>query len=114
MERMTRALRVTLVAAAMMVAGGCAPPADRGGFDSANPATRLYAIRQAGHAQDRAALPHLVASLESDDAAERVLAIQALQRITGERHGYDPHGTPGQRHAAVLRWQAALQTGATP
>jgi hypothetical protein len=98
-----------------MLATACAPRASEGGFDSDNPASRLYAIRRAGDQRDAAATPRLIESLESDDPAERVLAIAALERITGERLGYDPHASLAHRHEAVQRWwQYHAETTAKP
>lgn len=94
----------------MLVAVGCAPSATRGGFDSPNPAARLYAIHRAGQTRDRSAVPQLVTCLESDDPAMRMLAIQALQRIVGQRLGYSPYGTPAERQAAIAAWTALVNT----
>ena len=60
----------------------------------------------AAAARDRAAVPGLVERLESQDGGERLLAITALERITGERLGYDHAGPAGERSAAVDRWRA--------
>jgi hypothetical protein len=44
--------------------------------------------------------------LGSDDPATRLLAIEALNRITGERLGFEPHAGPQDREASVERWRA--------
>jgi hypothetical protein len=82
----------------------CAPRATEGGFESDNPAAQLYAIRQAGERRDAGAVPRLVTALTSDDPAVRMFAIEALDRITGERLGYNPRASLQERDAAVARW----------
>jgi HEAT repeat protein len=90
----------------------CAPPASQGDFDSPNPAARLYAIQRAGEQRDASSIPRLVESLNSDDPAVRMFAVQSLERITGERLGYNPYASLADRDAAVERWVAAAKTGA--
>ena len=101
----------TLVLTLAISAGGCTPAASHGGFDSPNPASKLYAIRRAGDARDRGSVPNLVEQLESDDPAVRMMTIGALQRITGTRMGYNPYGSVIDRSAAIDRWVQAVRTG---
>jgi hypothetical protein len=89
----------------------CTPPASRGGLDSDNPASKLYAIRGAGLSGDRAYVPRLVEELEHDDPAVRMMAINALEKLTGQRMGYNPYAGPVQRQAAVDRWVQAVREG---
>ncbi len=99
-----------IAAAAFTLAAltGCQPPrAEEGGFDSANPASKLYAISEAGRTRNPDAVPDLIAQLDSDDPAVRMYAIVALEKITGERKGYSPYAPPHARSAAVERWVAA-------
>ena len=49
-------------------------------------------------------MDRLIGALESDDAAERMLAITALERITGETFGYDFAAPRAERTAAIGRW----------
>lgn len=56
--------------------------------------------------RDRRAIPGLIGRLDSQDGGERLLAITALRRITGETQGYDHAGPPAEREAAVSRWRA--------
>lgn len=93
-----------------LAAIGCAPPASIGGFNSDDPASKLYAIRAAGESRDRSAIPPLVEQLDSDDPAVRVFAINALERITGERLGYNPYADDVGRRAAVERWVDAVKS----
>lgn len=92
----------------------CGPRASDGDFDSDNPAAKLYAIRRAGEERDRSKIPKLVEQLDSDDPAVRMLAIGALERITGQRHGYNPYASPQDRRAAVEAWEQAARENAKP
>ena len=90
---------------------GCAPPASQGGFDSPNPASRLYAIEKAVHHDDQAAVEDLVILLDSVDPAARLMAIEALSRLTGETYGYRYDDDRVDRDAAIVRWQRAIEDG---
>ncbi len=85
---------------------GCAPPRSDAGLDADAPPPRIAAIHHAGQSRDAAAVPKLIEQLASDDPAIRLYAIAALQKITGRRHGYQPHARAEQRAAAVDRWAA--------
>src|SRR5688572_28904905 len=91
--------------------GGCGPSALEGGFDSANPAAKLYAIEQAARHHDRSAVGQIIEQLDSDDPAVRLVAIAALQRLTGRTYDYRDYDPPQQRRQAIDRWKAALQSG---
>ncbi len=95
-----------------LVTTGCGPPATEARFDSANPAAKLYAIEKAARSGDTSALPQLVEQLDSDDPAVRLLAIEALRRLTGEDYGYAHDDPPPLRRAAIKRWVAALEPSA--
>ncbi len=83
---------------------GCANPEAAVGFREPDPAARLRAIRQAAETRDRAAIGPLIGVLESDDAAERLLAIRSLERLTGQTLGYDHAGPVEERRAAARKW----------
>ncbi len=103
-----RVLTGAVVVAAMLSCLACQPPrAAEGGFESADPASKIYAIQRAGEMRDAGAVPQLIAQLDSDDPAVRMYAIIALGKITGERKGYSPYDPPHQRMAAVDRWAEA-------
>ena len=89
---------------------GCAPPANLGGFDSPDPASKLYAIRQAGESGDAKHIPQLVEQLDSDDPAVRLFAISALERITGQRLGYNPYADESTRRSTIDNWVDAVKT----
>jgi hypothetical protein len=104
--------RVRLAALGLPFAlAACAPPATEGGFDSPNPAARLYAIEQAARDGDRAAVVHLVELLDSDDPAVRWMSIRALERLTGLTHGYRHYDPPAVRAEAVKRWVQYVESG---
>ena len=98
---------VAVIVLLAVVVGGCTPPASRGGFDSDNPASKLYAIRKATHDD----IPELVEQLESDDPAVRMMTITALDRLTGERMGYNPYASSSDRRESVDRWVQAVAAG---
>lgn len=80
-------------------------------MDAGDRAEAIVETTEKGGAQD---LPKLITLLESDDPGTRLLAIQALERITGERFGYDYAAPEARRREAVDRWvawQSARQTG---
>lgn len=86
------------------VLAGCSSPSDAVGFEENDPAARMRAMHQAAVEQDEDAVLPLIKRLESDDPAERLIAIHTLERITGQTLGYD-HAAPRQeRAAAVQRW----------
>jgi hypothetical protein len=88
----------------------CGPPAIRGGFDSDNPAAKMYAIEYAARAGDHDAVKHIIRQLDSDDPAVRMLAIGALERLTGETHGYRHFDHPLERRNAISRWIAWFES----
>lgn len=93
------------VLAALIASGGaCSAPARQADFASIDPSERSAAAAQAASARDASAVPDLIAMLESSDPAARMVAIAALERITGERLGFDPAGSRPDRQAAVRRW----------
>jgi len=75
-------------------------------FDSPEPAARNSAIVRAGANNDQRSIPDLVRMLDSDDPTTRLLAISALNRITGERLGYDPTEDEARREDSVRRWRS--------
>jgi hypothetical protein len=102
--RAARSIAPGLILALALGLGGCLPPTP-GGFDSPDPTSRLAAISDAGATGDRSAIPQLVEQLESSDAGARLLAIRALEKITGQTLGYH-HADPWwERSAAVRRWR---------
>lgn len=102
---------VAAIAALAYGIQGCSLPARRADFNSTDPAERTLALGQAADDADRASIPDLIALLESEDSAERMLAINALEKKTGQRLGYDYADPDPARREAVERWVAWHQGG---
>jgi len=109
-----RWLRCTILLLALCVAApqltGCfgGPSPSEGDLHSDDPAAKLYAIRKAGAQRDTSAVPDLVELLDHDDPAVRIMSIQALERITGERKGYEPYASRAAREPAITRWEQSI------
>lgn len=101
-----RAARWVALAALAGTAFGsaCHAPARQADFDSIDPSERSAAAAQAASERDRDAVPDLIVMLDSSDPASRMVAIAALERITGERLGYSATDDRVERNAAVRRW----------
>lgn len=109
---MARLAGILLLGLMLGAGWGCAPPAPSvGGFNSADPAAKLYAIREAGQNKDTDAIPDLVEQLGSDDPAVRLFSIRALEQITGDRLGYNPYAPPAERDRAIEKWVQAMRNG---
>ena len=83
---------------------GCFPHETRR-IGAVDPQASIPAIQNAAHQKDYKAVPELVAQLESDDAAVRFYAIEALQRITGQTLGYHYYDDLDRRKRSILRWR---------
>ena len=101
-------------AAALLLAACGGPRAIDGGFDSANPAARMYAIEYAARSNDLAATRSIVEQLDSDDPGVRFLAIGALQDMWGETADYRYDDPPYLRAEAIKQWVRAVETGELP
>jgi hypothetical protein len=112
------AVRTIAVAAvcccAALAAGGCGV---FGGVSpnlrSVDPAEKIPGMKLAAEKNDRTALPALVAALDSNDPAERLFAIEALQRMTQQTFGYRYYDDDEERAPAVARWKQWLATQPT-
>ena len=93
---------------------GCTAPRGPLVVTDPDPSVKIPAIKKAVRTHDRAAARQLVADLESDDPAVRFYAINGLERLTGERFGYDYYASDERRRAAVQRWQKWLAERDTP
>jgi hypothetical protein len=90
---------------------GCGPSALEGGYNSANPAAKMYAIEHSAETGRVADVPRIVEQLDSDDPAVRLLAITTLEQLTGETHGYRHYDPPDLRREAIARWTRAVDSG---
>ena len=98
----------TIAWAAAGLGAACAPSATTGDFDSPSPGAKMYAIEEAIRTGDTSKTTQLVEQLDSDDPAVRLLAITALQRLTGETREYHYDDPPAQRDEAIERWVDAV------
>jgi hypothetical protein len=96
------------LAVASVVLSGCTAPRGPLVVTDPDPSVKIPAIKKAAAQKDRKAVRQLVADLSSDDPAVRFYAINGLNRITGERFGYDYFAGDASREAAVRRWQQWL------
>jgi hypothetical protein len=76
----------------------------RSGFEDHDPAARINSIHDAASTNDRSSIPDLIRSLDSDDPAERLLAIRTLEKLTGQTLGYDHSAPRPERSEAAQRW----------
>lgn len=82
---------------------------ERADIQSPDPDRRIRAIRAAADANDKQTIPLLVDRLEDEDSGVRFFAIVALERMTGERFGYD-YGQPAwERAKSVEQWRAYVR-----
>jgi hypothetical protein len=82
------------------------------GIESEKPDERIRQIKMAGDRRDESVVPLLVDRLEDEDEGVRLVAILALERITGTRRGYDYAKPPAERARAVQRWRCYLDARA--
>lgn len=104
-------------------AAGCGPGPRDGGFESPNPAARLYAVdrsvrewREARTGETRPVVPEatrrgLVECLSSDDPLLRMNAILALEEMTGSTRGYRFDDAVAERQIAIERWADWVRDG---
>jgi HEAT repeat protein len=98
---------------AILLLAGCGPTI-RPDFNSPEPAARNAAIVQAAARRDAAAIPSLVRLLASDDPGTRLLAITALERLTGRTNGFAAGAPESERTEAIERWNAELVSAPRP
>ena len=94
----------------LLVFSGCTGTR-RADIHSANPGERILAIRAAVEAHDQQAVPLIVDRLEDEDEAVRFYAILALDKMTGQRLGYDYAKPVEGRAPAVERWRQYVRGG---
>jgi len=108
---MRRIAGLFLTWAIIVGVGGCLDSSRRNDIQSSEAGQRILAIKAAGDARDRSAVPALVDRLDDEDEAVRFFAILALERITGTRMGYDFGAPADKRVAAIDRWRRAVNDG---
>jgi hypothetical protein len=75
---------------------------------SSDPALKVPAIKAAVQQDGTATEKQLVGELDNDDPAIRLYAISGLERLTGQRFGYEYYHNSQQRQEAIKRWEAWL------
>jgi hypothetical protein len=83
-----------------------------------DPSAKIPGMKVAVRQKDLGAARQLVLDLGNDDPAVRLYAINGLDRLTGQRLGYEYYASEEQRQAAIARWQQWLaqqeQSGGHP
>lgn len=116
LDRISPAFRWAVMGRALSLAGllalcGCGITGGvSANLRSVDPAEKIPGIKQAAARNDRTALPELVATLESSDPAERMFAIEALQRMTKQTLGYRYYDSADARAPSVQLWKEWLAT----
>lgn len=95
-------MKSVVVSLGLVLVAGCVPIPK--GFDSPEPAARIDAAAEAVGRSDTGKIPELIVLLDSDDPATRLIGILALERLTGQRLGYDHAAGVEEREPAVVRW----------
>jgi hypothetical protein len=90
--------------------GGCSEPTGPRSVRSEQLTVKIPAIKEAARSGDMSAAPQLVKDLDSDDAAVRLYAFEALRELAGgETYGYVYYADYEQRCTAMAKWQQWLQ-----
>jgi hypothetical protein len=108
MRYLTVALFGLALAGASVVGLGCAAPRERLVVTHRDAAVKIPAMKKAVREQDQSAIAQLVCDLDSDDPAVRLYAIKALEKLTGQRLGYQYYYDEEQRKPSLTRWQEWL------
>ncbi len=87
---------------------GCSSPTGKGIVDD-DASFKIPAIKQAAEKNDKSAIPQLIKDLDSDDAAVRFYAIEALEKLTGENLDYHYYNNELERRPAIQRWNEWLK-----
>ena len=97
-----------------LASGGCVRPGRPIVVSDSDPTVKIPAYKRAVRKKDRSAVRQLVKDLQSDDPAVRLYAINALDRLTGQRFGYRYYDDEEQRRQAVERWQQWISPPENP
>ena len=99
------AVRGMLAALSIWACAACAPSATEGGFKNPAPGAQVYAIESAVREERKQQIPEIVECLRSDDDLVRMMAIGALERMTGQTLGYDFTDPLPLRLEGYRRWR---------
>lgn len=97
--------RGMLAAVSVWACAACAPSATEGGFKNPAPGAQVYAIESAVREERKQQIPEIVECLRSDDDLVRMMAIGALERMTGQTLGYDFTDPLPLRLEGYRRWR---------
>src|SRR5690606_19024441 len=97
--------RTVIILVMGLAVAGCRASRGPLRLDHPDPANRIMAIKQAAAAQDPAAIPQLIESLDHDDPAVRFYAIGALHKLTGQTLDYAYYADDLERAPMVERWR---------
>ena len=97
--------RGVLTALSVWACAACAPSATEGGFKNPAPGAQVYAIESAVREERKQQIPEIVECLRSDDDLVRMMAIGALERMTGQTLGYDFTDPLPLRLEGYRRWR---------
>jgi hypothetical protein len=98
-------VRAAAVLVPMWALVACAPSATQGGFKNPAPGAQVYAIESAVRDERKQQIPEIVECLRSDDDLVRMMAIGALERMTGQTLGYDFADPLPLRLEGYRRWR---------
>lgn len=87
----------------------CQAPRPQPVVNSEDVDLKIIAMKQAAAKKDLSVAPQMVDNLESDDAAVRLAAITALEKLAGERFGYEYYMDADQRKPSMARWREWLK-----
>ena len=104
---MTRGATFIILTALLATLSSCmADPSSNVGFNEPDPQARIRAASKADAERDRSAIPELITMLDSDDPAERFVAIHTLENFNeGDSLGYHHSDDRAERRAAIDRWK---------
>lgn len=94
-----------MIVVPLALVGSCSEPQRPLVVSDPDLRVKALAIKQAVRKEDQRAIEPLIDDLDSDDPAVRFFAIEGLQKLTGERFGYEYYLDREQRRPAVQRWR---------
>lgn len=95
-----RLLFMTVLMVGMPACGPGLKPDFEAGFARQREMAIIEEVRK-GHSADVRAI---VRMLDASEPSTRMIAIDGLERLTGETFGYDAFGPQDERAAAIERW----------
>jgi hypothetical protein len=100
----------SLIPLVVVAVAGCSQPKLSPSFESGIPTERTMAAVEAAQKDDHSKIPQLITMLGSGDPAQRMIASDALERLTGQTLGYDYAAPEPERNQAIARWRSWQDT----